>query len=305
MSTVFQQPYGADARWLTLPPLSAHPDDLWFSWAERVAGSPAVWGPKHIRITHHCSISAVTRYAACHARIDRTVNAAQWLAQTLPRVDSDRMSSPVRVSDVRPVLETMVGRLNDIEFTAAVIYPGHDLASMDLDSDPKTTVSKIGLDWHTHRTSREPFPVGRRPARWLARPAATVEDILDALDRIPVDDDGVCPADQRMDRCAAVRHLPTIAAIANKLVDLYPATTLTSDTDRFAYSRGLAHTLEAEHSRHVSHGDVIIAAAVAGYGVVHQHNSVNAFIGIDENIAQMLRARALTLPPQRRHLTAA
>lgn len=299
MSTVFQQPFGAEARWLDMPADPAHSDDLWCRWAGRVAGSPAVWGPDGVQITRKTPLRVGAQVAAAHGRVDHVVRAGRWLAHTLPAVVSHHVSSPVRVADLRPVLEEAAGGLSDVEFTAAMLFSGHNLGSMDLSRNPMTTVSKIGLDWYLHQRSRTAFAAGRRACHWLEPVTVSVGSILEASARIPVNTLRVCSPDQRLDRAAAAQVLPEIQSLADQLVDSYPASPLTSDTDRSAYSCSLTHALEAERSRAACNGNTIIAAAVAGYDVAAVGSgSPNAYLGIDENIAQMLRARSRRLARQ-------
>lgn len=296
MSTVFQQPFGAEARWLAPPADPAHPDDLWCRWTSRVAGSPAVWGPDLIQITRKTPFRQGARVAATNSRADHVVRAGRWLAEELPAVTSHYVSSPVRVSDVRPLVEEVAGTLNDIEFTAAVLFSGHDLGSMDLSRDPMTTVSKIGLDWHLHRRSRTPFTAGRRPCHWLDPVTVTVSSILEASAHIPANTVAVCSPGQQLDRGAAAAVRPEIQYLADQLVANYPASALTDDTDRAAYSSSLARALESERGQAVGNGNIIIAAVLAGYDVAAAGaGSPNAYVGIDENIAQMLRARSRRL----------
>lgn len=295
MSTVFQQPYGSEATWLRTPPLPQHPDDLWFSWAERVTSNPGSQSLEH-RSGGHTPVISAMRYAARRARTDRAIAGGRWLADTLPRIDTARAVTGVLASDVRVALHAAIGSLTDIEFASAMLYSGHGIASLDLSRNPRTTVSKLGLDWYQHQVSRAPFSVGRRAARWLTPVTVTVDSIRTAAEQLPA---SVIGAD------GSPRRRLTIQRIADELVDRYPASALSNNSDAFAHSCALAHHLNLrEYLPPATSADVAIAAALAGYPTSHHRLSpAGMVIGIDENIAQMLRAQGLR--PQHSFLTAA
>ncbi|BBX82241.1 hypothetical protein MAUB_01140 [Mycolicibacterium aubagnense] len=268
---------------------------MWFRWAERAAGNPGSQSFKH-RIGGHTPVISAMQYAARHARTSRVIDGGRWLADTLPRIDSDRAVSGAPAFDVRAALHDAIGSLTDIEFASALLYSGHDLASLDMGRNPKTTVSKLGLDWYQHQVSRAPFSVGRRAARWLAPVIVTVDSIRAAAEKLPASVVGVHDSPRRR---------LTVQRIADELVDRYPASVLSNNSDAFAHSCALAHHLNLrEYLPVATSADVAIAAALAGYQTAYQRLSpTGVVIGIDENVAQMLRAHSLR--PHRSLLTAA